>query len=166
MADENSVSEELEEDTQKGRYMTFQSGKEYFGIGINYINEIIEMQPITAIPKVEKFIKGMINLRGKIIPVIDIRLRFGQEPIEYTDRTCIIIINVKDMVVGLIVERIAGVVNIDDKDIEEPQALSSGSYKNRYIYGLGKLGNSVRLLIDPEKLLQDDVQPEDNSGSK
>lgn len=97
-----------EEDTQKGKYMTFKSGHEYFGIEIRYINEIIGMQSITAIPEVEPYIKGLINLRGKIIPVIDVRIRFNQEPFQYTDRTCIIIINVKSTVVGLIVETIAG----------------------------------------------------------
>ena len=86
-----------EEDTQKGKYMTFKSGHEYFGIEIRYINEIIGMQSITAIPEVEPYIKGLINLRGKIIPVIDVRIRFNQEPFQYTDRTCIIIINVKRM---------------------------------------------------------------------
>ena len=97
-----------EEDTQKGKYMTFKSGHEYFGIEIRYINEIIGMQSITAIPEVEPYIKGLINLRGKIIPVIDVRIRFNQEPFQYTDRTCIIIINVKSTVVGLIVEQLQG----------------------------------------------------------
>ena len=90
-----------EEDTQKGKYMTFKSGHEYFGIEIRYINEIIGMQSITAIPEVEPYIKGLINLRGKIIPVIDVRIRFNQEPFQYTDRTCIIIINVKSTVVEI-----------------------------------------------------------------
>lgn len=157
MADEailNEVSEE--EDTQKGKYMTFKSGHEYFGIEIKYINEIIGMQKITAIPEVENYIKGLINLRGKIIPVIDVRIRFNQEPFEYTDRTCIIIINVKSTVVGLIVEKIAGVENIEESDIEPPPTLSMGNVKNKYVYGLGKTGDSVKLLLDPEKLIKDE----------
>ena len=113
MAEE--INEELlEEDSQKGKFMTFKTGKEYFGISISYVNEIIVMQPITAIPEVEDYIKGLINLRGKIIPVIDVRLRFRQEPIEYTDRTCIIVIDVKNVVVGLIVQTIAEVVGHQD----------------------------------------------------
>jgi purine-binding chemotaxis protein CheW len=145
-----------EEDTQKGKYMTFKSGHEYFGIEIKYINEIIGMQSITAIPEVENYIKGLINLRGKIIPVIDVRLRFKQEPFEYTDRTCIIIINVKSTVVGLIVETIAGVERIDEADIEPPPTISAGNVKNKYVYGLGKTGDSVKLLLDPEKLIKDE----------
>ena len=145
-----------EEDTQKGKYMTFKSGHEYFGIEIRYINEIIGMQSITAIPEVEPYIKGLINLRGKIIPVIDVRIRFNQEPFQYTDRTCIIIINVKSTVVGLIVETIAGVEQIDESDIEPPPTISTGSTKNKYVYGLGKTGNSVKLLLDPEKLIKDE----------
>lgn len=85
--DETDEMEELlEDDSQKGMFMTFQIGKELFGISISYVNEIIAMQPIAAIPEVDDYIKGLINLRGKIIPVIDVRVRFKMEPCEYTDR--------------------------------------------------------------------------------
>lgn len=148
------TDEELEEDTQKGKFMTFKSGNEYFGIELKYIVEIIGIQSITAIPEVEDYIKGLINLRGKIIPVIDVRIRFKQEPLEYNDRTCIIIINVNGTIVGLIVETIAGVVNIDDSDIEPPPSLSTENAKNKYVYGLGKTGDKVKLLLDPQKLIK------------
>lgn len=144
------------EDTQKGKYMTFKSGKEYFGIAIKYVNEIIGIQKIAAIPEAEEYIKGLINLRGKIIPVIDVRLRFKQEPIEYTDRTCIIIIDVQSTVIGLIVEKIDEVVTIDDSDIEPPPKLVHGNALNKYVWGIGKLGDSVKLLLDPDKLIKDD----------
>ena len=88
-------------DEQKGKYMTFQSGNEYFGLEIQYVNEIIKFQSVTAIPETEDYIKGLINLRGKVIPVIDVRLRFKQPPLEYNDRTCIIVINVKSMMEDL-----------------------------------------------------------------
>ena len=101
--------------SEKGKYMTFKSGNEYFGLGIQYVNEIIQIQEITAIPETENYIKGLINLRGKVIPVIDVRLRFKQEAFEYNDRTCIIVINVKSTIVGLIVEKIAEVVEIKRK---------------------------------------------------
>lgn len=153
MADTVLENEEFEEDTQKGKYMIFRSGEEFYGIELQYVNEIIQIQPITGIPEVEEYIKGLINLRGKIIPVIDVRLRFKQQPFEYNDRTCIIIIDVKGTIVGLIVETIADVVNIDEKDIEPPPSLSSNSGKNKYVYGLGKTGDSVKLLLDPEKLI-------------
>lgn len=150
------MEDQLEEDLQKGQFMTFQTGREYFGIGISYINEIIQMQPITAVPEVEDYIKGLINLRGKIIPVIDIRVRFKMEPLEYTDRTCIIVINVKSMVIGVIVEKIAEVVTITDDDIVPPPTLGRrDSEQNKYVYGLARIGDSIKLLLDPEKLVKD-----------
>lgn len=153
---EEQKEELLEEDTQKGKFMTFQTGKEYFGISISYVNEIIAMQAITAIPEVADYIKGLINLRGKIIPVIDVRVRFKMEPIEYTDRTCIIVINVKSTVIGLIVERIAEVCTIMDDDIAPPPTLGrKDSEQNKYVYGLARTGDTVKLLIDPEKLIGD-----------
>ncbi len=144
-----------DEDTQKGKYMTFMSQKECFAIEIKYINEIIGIQKITQIPETKDYIKGLINLRGKIIPVIDMRLRFRQEPITYTDRTCIIIIAVEETVVGLIVEKICGVDEISDEHITPPPTIgqSKNSIKNRYVYGLAKVGEQVKLLLDPEKLI-------------
>ena len=156
MAEERK-EELLEEDTQNGKFMTFQTGKEFFGISISYVNEIIVMQPITAIPEVEDYIKGLINLRGKIIPVIDVRIRFRMEPLEYTDRTCIIVINVKSTVVGLIVEKIAEVDTIPEEDIVPPPSLGHKENEhNKYVYGLAKTGDSVKLLLDPEKLIRDE----------
>lgn len=150
------LDEKLEdEDTQKGKYMTFKSGNEYYGIGINYVNEIIGIQKITSVPETEDYIRGLINLRGKIIPVIDVRLRFRQEPIEYTDRTCIIVIDVKNVVVGLIVQTIAEVVSIDDSEIAPPPTLAGSGNNNKYVYGIGKVGDSVKLLLDPDKLIND-----------
>lgn len=141
-------------DEQKGKYMTFKSGNEYFGLAIQYVNEIIQIQEITAIPETDDFIKGLINLRGKIIPVIDVRLRFKHEEIEYDDRTCIIVISVKSTVIGLIVEKIAEVVEIADNDILPPPKIGhSDKEQNKYVYGIGKVGDSVKLLLDPDKLV-------------
>lgn len=152
--DGRSVSDER--DAQKGKYMTFKSGNEYFGLKIQYVNEIIGFQAITAIPETEDYIKGLINLRGKIIPVIDVRLRFRQEPFEYNDRTCIIVISVKTTVVGLIVEKIAEVVEIKEENILPPPTLGrTDKTQNKYIYGIGKAGGAVKLLLDPDKLLND-----------
>ncbi len=146
-----------EYDAQKGKYMTFKSGDEYFGLKIQYVNEIIGFQEITAIPETEDYIKGLINLRGKIIPVIDVRLRFKQEPFEYNDRTCIIVINVKSTVVGLIVEKIAEVVEIKEENILPPPTIGrTENVHNKYVYGIGKVGDSVKLLLDPDKLLNDE----------
>ncbi len=150
------LEELIEEDTQEGKYLTFRSGNEFFGLEIRIVQEIIGIQKITEIPETEDYIKGLINLRGKIIPVIDVRIRFKQEPFQYTDRTCIIIILVKGTVVGLIVESIAEVVNITKENIMPPPTIGHGNAKNKYIYGLGKVGDSVKLLIDPEKLIRDE----------
>lgn len=157
---EEQKGELLEEDAQKGKFMTFQTGKEFFGISISYVNEIIAMQPITKIPEVEDYIKGLINLRGKIIPVIDVRVRFRMEPLEYTDRTCIIVINVKSTVIGLIVEKIAEVDTIQDDDIVPPPALGKKEKEqNKYVYGLARTGDTVKLLLDPERLIkEEDIQ--------
>ena len=155
----DETEELLEEDSQKGMFMTFQTGKEFFGISISYVNEIIAMQPIAAIPEVDDYIKGLINLRGKIIPVIDVRVRFKMEPCEYTDRTCIIVIDVKSTMIGLIVERLADVDTIAEDSIVPPPSLGRKEHEhNKYVYGLARTGDTVTLLLDPEKLIkQDDI---------
>ena len=146
-----------ERDTQKGKYVTFKSGDEYFGLKIQYVNEIIVFQEITKMPESENYIKGLINLRGKIIPVIDVRLRFKQEPFEYTDRTCIIVVNVKNIVVGLIVEQIAEVVEIQEENIiPSPSVGKADKSQNKYVYAIGKVGDQVKLLLDPDRLLNDE----------
>ena len=150
---ENAQSEEA----QKEMFMTFQTGKEFFGISISYVNEIIGMQEITAIPEVDDYIMGLINLRGKIIPVIDVRVRFKMEPEEQTDRTCIIVIDVKSMLIGLIVEKIAEVDTIREDDIMPPPSFGKkGQEHNKYVYGLARTGETMKLLLDPEKLIKDD----------
>ena len=144
---------------QRNKYVTFKSGNEYFGLKIEYVNEIIVYQEITEIPDSDDYIKGLINLRGKIIPVIDVRIRFKQEPLEYTDRTCIIIVNVNDIVVGLIVEKIAEVVEIKEEDILPPPSIVIGGeekVQNKYVYAIGKVGDSVKLLVDPDRILKDE----------
>ncbi len=154
---EDSQTDSNEHDAQKGKYMTFKSGNEYFGLKIQYVNEIIQFQEITAIPETEDYIKGLINLRGKVIPVIDVRLRFKQEPFEYNDRTCIIVISVKSTVVGLVVEKIAEVVEIKEENILPPPTIGRAEKAHhKYVYGIGKVGDSVKLLLDPDKLLNDE----------
>lgn len=147
----------VEHITQKDKYVTFKSGNEYFGLKIEYVNEIIVFQEITIIPESADYIKGLINLRGKIIPVVDVRIRFKQEPFEYNDRTCIIVINLDDIVVGLIVEKIAEVVEItEDNILVSPTIGKADNSQNQYVYAIGKVGDDVKLLLDPRKLLSDD----------
>ncbi|HOQ37990.1 MAG TPA: chemotaxis protein CheW [Acetivibrio sp.] len=146
---------EVEEDTQKGKYLTFIIGKEVYGIEIKYVTEIIGIQQITEVPELPDYIKGIINLRGKIIPVMDVRLRFKKEQREYNDRTCIIVVEINDISVGLIVDSVAEVVDISENDIVPPPNSSTG-FSNKYINGIGKIGEDVKLLIDCNMLLNDE----------
>ena len=144
-------------DTQEGKYMTFKSGSEYFGLEIQYVQQIIQFQAITKIPETEDYIKGLINLRGTIIPVVDVRVRYRQGECEYNDKTCIQVITVKDTTVGLIVEQIAEVAEIQKENILPPPTIGRNDKgHNKYVYGIGKVGTSVKLLLDPEKLLYDE----------
>lgn len=146
---------EMEEDTQKNRYLTFSLGKETYGIEIKYVTEIIGLQVITEIPELPKYIKGIINLRGKVIPVMDIRLRFKKEALEYNDRTCVIVVDINDISIGIIVDSVAEVLTIPEVDIVEPPQMNKG-FNNRYIKSIGKVGDSVKLLLDCQKLLSED----------
>lgn len=150
MADTNEI---LDEDTQKGKYLTFLIGRESYGIEIKYVIEIIGIQAITEVPEVPDYIKGIINLRGKIIPVMDVRIRFKKEPKEYNDRTCVIVVQFKDILVGLIVDNVSEVIPIADEDIVLPPEMSSS--EGKYIKGIGKTGENVKLIIDCEKLMND-----------
>jgi purine-binding chemotaxis protein CheW len=149
-----ALNQIMEEDTQHGRFLTFASGSEVFGLEIRYVTEIVGIQPITQIPETPEFVKGVINLRGKIIPVIDVRLKFKKLPIAYDDRTCIIVIDIKDISVGLIVDNVAEVVTISDENIVPPPTYSTGA-QNRYIKGIGKIQNDVKLLLDCDRLFNE-----------
>ena len=152
-------------DTQEGKYMTFKSGSEYFGLEIQYVQQIIQFQAITKIPETEDYIKGLINLRGKIVPVVDVRVRFKQGECEYNDKTCILVIVVKDTTVGLIVEQIAEVAEIQKENILPPPTIGRNDKgHHKYVYGIAKVGNSVKLLLDPEKLLYDDENVDGDSA--
>ncbi|MDF2484971.1 MAG: CheW protein [Herbinix sp.] len=143
---------ELEEDTQKDRYLTFVIGNECYGFEIKHVTEIIGIQAITEIPELPEYVKGIINLRGKIIPVMDVRLRFKQNPIEYNDRTCVIVVDVKEISIGFIVDRVAEVLSIPEADIVAPPQIHKGT-GNKYIRKIGKVGNEVKLLLDCDMLL-------------
>lgn len=151
----SEVLEELtgqEEDTQRGKFLTFTLGKEVFGIEIRYVTEIIGIQPITEVPEVPDYVKGIINLRGQIITVIDVRVKFRKQAVEYNDRTCIIVIDIQNVSVGLIVDNVSEVISISDENIVPPPDYKTG-FQNRYIKGIGKAENDVILLLDCNKLL-------------
>jgi purine-binding chemotaxis protein CheW len=145
---------EWEEDTQRGKFLTFSLGSEDYGIEIRYVTEIINLQPITVVPEVPPYMKGIINLRGTIIPVMDVRLRFMKEPRPYNDRTCIIVIHFEDISIGLIVDSVAEVITIAESDIVDPPNMSQ--MNQRYIRGIGKVNQRVKLLLDCSKLIHDE----------
>ncbi len=154
--------EEIESDVEKEQFMTFGCSGETYGISIKYVNEIIGLQQITSIPESEDYIMGLINLRGKIIPVIDVRVRFGKEPLEYNDRTCVIVIDVKSTLIGLIVDKIEEVASFSEDEITPPPSVSNLEAQSRkYVFGIGRSDGGVKLLLDPEKLISDDVEEEE-----
>lgn len=144
-----------EEDTLKGKFLIFTIDKEDYGIEIKNVLEIVGMQPITAVPQLPEYIKGMINLRGKIIPVMDVRLRFKKEEIEYDDRTCIIIVQIDEIYVGLIVDRVSEVMNISEDEFAEVPEIGSNS-KNKYISSIGNTKSGVKIILDCNKIISDD----------
>lgn len=157
MSEIEQESIEMEEDTQKDKYLIFSIGKEFYGIDIKYVIEIIGIEPITEVPDLPNYVKGVINLRGKIIPVMDVRLKFKKEEKDYDDRTCIIVVEIGSISIGLIIDRVVEVANIDENNIAPPPKINkSKSNDNKYIKGIGKVGNEVRLLIDTRKLLEED----------
>lgn len=146
---------EEEEDTQKGKFLTFGLGKESYGIEIKYVTEIIGIQTITEVPEFPEYVKGIINLRGKIIPVMDVRLRFKKEAKDYNDRTCIIVIDIEQACIGLIVDTVSEVTTILEENIVEPPG-GNRYFGSKYIKKIGKIGNEVKLLLDCMKLLAED----------
>nr|QIV52838.1 chemotaxis protein CheW [uncultured bacterium] len=140
----------------EGKYLTFALDQENYGIGIMKIKEIIGMMPITSVPQTPDFMKGVINLRGKVFPVIDLRLKFGMEAAEWTDRTCIIVVEVEvetgpDMI-GIVVDSVSDVVSIKGEDVETNLTFGKDLDTN-YIFGMAKTDGGVKILIDIDKVL-------------
>jgi len=143
-----------EEDSQKDKYLTFIVDGESYGIEIRYVTEIIGLQKITSVPDMPDFVRGIINLRGKIIPVMDMRVRFNKPFREYMERTCIIVVDIRDLSIGLIVDSVAEVVNIPAAAVAAPPDLTKRG--NCFIMGIGQAAGEVKLLLDCEKLLTDE----------
>lgn len=150
------TKEELfeQEDTQKDKYLVFKIEEEFYGIDIKYVTEIIGIQDITPVPELPGYIRGIINLRGIIIPVMDVRTRFKMPQVEYNDRTCIIVIDVETISFGLIIDTVSEVITIEGDNIVQPP--ESIMESNKYIKGIGKVGNEVKLLLDCRKILKED----------
>ncbi len=143
--------DEDDEDTQKGKFLTFRLGKEDYGIEIRFVTEIIGIQKITEVPDMPDFVRGVINLRGKVIPVMDVRTRFKMPPREYDERTCIIVVHIDDKSVGLVVDKVNEVASIPEGQIEPPPR--ANRERSRYIQGIGKIGEEVKILLDVNNIL-------------
>ncbi len=141
---------------REGKYLTFSLAEEEYGIGILKIKEIIGMMPVTSVPQTPEFVKGVINLRGKVIPVMDLRLRFGMESIDYTDRTCIIVVEIETeggtVLIGIVVDSVSEVLNIKSEDTEDAPAFGA-KLNTDYILGMAKTEGGVKILLDIDKVL-------------
>jgi purine-binding chemotaxis protein CheW len=141
---------------KQGTYLTFRLKEEEYGIAILDVKEIIGIMAFTPIPKTPDFVKGVINLRGKVIPVIDLRLRFGLEPAEYDQRTCIIVVEVPaaggDIALGLVVDTVNEVANVKEEDVEETPSFGF-DLDTKYILGMAKAGGRVKILLDIARVL-------------
>ena len=134
-----------------GKYLTFKLGEEEFGLAILKVREINGLIDIAAVPQMPTFMKGVINLRGKVVPVIDLRLKFGLPEVPYAEQTCIILVDVGHEV-GLIVDTVCEVLEIPAEQIDLPPALS-GAVDMSFILGMGKVGDDVKILLDVDQVL-------------
>lgn len=153
--DADDLWDDEDEDTQTGKYLIFRLNNEDYGIFVGCITQIIGMQPITLVPDMPPFLKGVINLRGRVIPIVDVRARFGLPEIVYEERTCIIVVSIEDLSIGLVVDAVEGMVDIPDSEIDPPpKTRQDGS--SRFLQGLGKANDSVKILLNVERLLYDE----------
>lgn len=156
-------SSEIREQTEnamkqrEGKYLTFTLSDEEYGIGILKIKEIIGMMTVTTVPQTPEFVKGVINLRGKVIPVIDLRLRFGMEPMDYTERTCIIVVEIDGTVgtvqIGIVVDSVSEVLNIKTDEIDDTPTFGT-KLNTDYILGMAKMEGGVKILLDINRVLK------------
>ncbi|HVO66760.1 MAG TPA: chemotaxis protein CheW [Syntrophales bacterium] len=146
---------------KEGKYLTFGLGSEEYGLEILKVKEIIGIMNITYVPKTPKYVKGVINLRGKVIPVIDLRLKFGMDVMEYNDRTCIIVVDIagqdgKKTIMGIVVDSVSEVLNIKGEEIEDTPTFGV-KLDTDYILGMAKVKGGVKILLDIDKVLTTDV---------
>ncbi|MFO7910722.1 MAG: chemotaxis protein CheW [Desulfotignum sp.] len=154
---QDTLNQAIQSTTLKtGKYLTFTLADEEYGIGILKVKEIIGMMAITSVPRTPDFVKGVINLRGKVIPVIDLRLKFGMPSIDYTDRTCIIVVEIDadDMTIqiGIVVDAVSEVLNIKEEEIENAPSFGT-SLNTDYILGMAKIDKGVKILLDIDRVL-------------
>jgi purine-binding chemotaxis protein CheW len=141
---------------REGRYLTFTLAKEEYGVDIMKVKEIIGMMKITAVPRTPAFIKGVINLRGKVIPVVDLRLKFGMESTDYTENTCTIVTEIEKgsgrILVGIVVDSVSEVLQVNREDIDETPTFGVDVDMN-FILGMAKIGDNLKILLDIDRVL-------------
>jgi len=141
---------------KEGKYLTFALGSEEYGLEILKVREIIGYMEITAVPQTPSYVKGVINLRGQVIPVIDLRAKFGMETANVTEETCIIVVEIRQdgrkFSTGIVVDHVQEVLDIDGENIEEAPQFDA-SVNTNFILGMGKVGESVKILLDIDKVL-------------
>lgn len=142
--------------TQNGKYLTFLTGGEGYGLPVLKVREIMKVMDITAVPQVPAYVRGVINLRGKVIPVIDLRLKFGMPACDATDQTCIIVVEAaaagRQLMMGLLVDGVSEVLNIQAGEIEQPPAFGEG-VRIDYMQGIAKVKGTVKILLDIDRVL-------------
>lgn len=140
-----------------GKYLTFSLAAEEYGISILKVKEIIGMMAITMVPQVPAFVKGVINLRGKVIPVVDLRLKFGMEEQGYTERTCIIVVEIKantgNIFIGIVVDAVSEVLYVKAADIEDTPTFGASTKTTDHILGIAKAGDGVKILLNIDKVV-------------
>ncbi len=146
---------------KEGKYLTFSLGGEEYGLEILKVKEIIGIMNITSVPQTPRYVKGVINLRGKVIPVIDLRLKFGMEILEYNERTCIIVVDIAartshKIIMGIVVDSVSEVLNIKGEEIEDTPTFGV-KLNTDYILGMAKVKGNVKILLDIDKVLTMDV---------
>jgi purine-binding chemotaxis protein CheW len=137
--------------SRAGKYLTFYLGGEEYGLEILKVSEIIGLQPITRVPRMPEFVRGVINLRGKVIPITDLRMKFGM-PAEDSEDSCIIVVQMRGIQTGIVVDRVSEVVAITEGDIEDAPSFGAG-IRTEFLLGIGKAGGRVKLLLDIDKVL-------------
>ncbi len=147
-----AVAEKKLTKSHVGKYLTFVMSSEEYGIEILKVREIIGMMDITSVPQTPDYMKGVINLRGKVIPIIDLRVKFSMTEQEHTQETCTIVVEVNDSLIGIIVDTVSEVVDVGDEEIEEAPHLGQEIDTN-FIMGMGKLKEKLIILLDIDKVL-------------
>ncbi len=153
MADEDITLVADDDIAQENKYLLFKLGNEEYGVDISSVQSIEEMQKIVSVPDMDAFVRGVINLRGKVIPVIDLRIKFHMPEREYDDRTCMIITSMEEKAVGFIVDTVSEVKEIPESRIDPAPDFRADKQVKRYIAGLGRIEDEVKILVDVESII-------------